>query len=70
MNKAERQKLKELTKVNLGDLCPYCKIGTMVKRKGKFGDFLACDQYPRCSFTQAIKEPEEEPVLPDKFWAK
>ena len=47
MDKAQKQKLKELTKVNLGDHCPYCKIGKMIMKNGKYGNFLACDGYPR-----------------------
>ncbi|MGM5482206.1 MAG: DNA topoisomerase I [Nanobdellota archaeon] len=28
--------------------CPYCKDGTIKIRKGKFGRFLGCDNYPDC----------------------
>jgi len=28
--------------------CPSCSDGMMVKRKGKFGDFLGCNKYPKC----------------------
>jgi ribonuclease HI len=35
-----------------GDACPTCTSkgldGYMIKRKGKFGDFLGCSNYPRC----------------------
>jgi ssDNA-binding Zn-finger/Zn-ribbon topoisomerase 1 len=45
-----------------GDQCPYCKIGTIVIRTGKFGDFFACNQYPRCAFIQQIKEDNGNPL--------
>jgi DNA topoisomerase-1 len=28
--------------------CPKCNQGKMVKRKGRFGDFLGCNKYPKC----------------------
>lgn len=31
--------------------CPKCG-GTLVKRKGKYGSFLGCLNYPNCSYTQ------------------
>ena len=32
-------------------LCPKCKSGILIKRKGKFGEFFGCSNYPRCKFT-------------------
>ena len=31
-----------------GSTCPVCKSGSVVQRKGKFGLFFCCDQYPQC----------------------
>lgn len=28
--------------------CPDCKDGMMAKRKGRYGDFLGCNNYPKC----------------------
>ncbi|WP_372738206.1 UvrD-helicase domain-containing protein [Neptunomonas sp.] len=28
--------------------CPSCKTGTLVKRKGPYGSFIACSNYPLC----------------------
>ena len=44
--------------IDQGDKCPYCQIGMMVIRAGKFGRFFGCTQYPRCAFIQQIKEGE------------
>lgn len=38
--------------VNAGQ-CPRCD-GYLVLRKGKYGDFYGCSNYPRCKYTQDI----------------
>lgn len=30
--------------------CPICN-GTMVNKKGKFGEFKGCVNYPKCEYT-------------------
>ena len=30
--------------------CPACKLGVIVERTGKFGDFKSCSNFPRCKF--------------------
>ncbi len=32
-------------------ICPLCKKGFLVKRKGKNGEFYGCSNYPECKFT-------------------
>lgn len=32
-----------------GQQCPYCTTGTIVKKSGKYGDFMACNNFPRCA---------------------
>ena len=39
-----------------GEICPKCGA-ELVMRKGKFGDFIGCSNYPTCNF---IKEKEKE----------
>ena len=36
-------------------LCPTCKSGFMLKRNGKYGDFLVCTNYPKCTCTINLK---------------
>lgn len=36
------------------NICPYCKE-TLVLRKGKYGDFYGCTNYPKCRYTQKVK---------------
>lgn len=38
--------------------CPKCG-GNLVKRKGKYGYFYGCEEFPRCRFTKNIKESEK-----------
>ena len=40
---------KEIQKgVNMGAKCSVCKKGDIVEKKGRFGDFLSCSNYPEC----------------------
>ncbi len=36
--------------------CPECKKNMLVKRAGKFGNFLGCKGYPTCNFTAQLDE--------------
>ncbi len=50
---------------NAGKPCPKCGKGTMVVKKGIYGSFLACDQYPKCKNTERIgaATEREDPYL-------
>ena len=41
-----------------GEVCPVCQ-SPLVKRRGKFGEFVACSNYPECKY---IKKEEKEVV--------
>lgn len=45
--KAEQETLKQ------ENLCPYCKT-PLVLRKGKYGNFYGCSNYPKCKYTRKI----------------
>lgn len=49
----EKKKAEEV-----GELCPNCS-SPLVKRHGKYGDFIACSNYPTCKY---IKKEEKEVV--------
>ncbi len=34
------------------EVCPTCQKGFLVGKKGKYGKFLGCSQFPRCRHTQ------------------
>ena len=33
--------------------CPECG-NKLIKRKGKYGEFMGCSNYPRCKYTKNI----------------
>jgi DNA topoisomerase-1 len=39
-----------------GETCPKCGEGELVKRAGRFGEFVGCSRYPACDY---IKDREE-----------
>jgi DNA topoisomerase-1 len=38
-----------------GQPCPKCKVGKLILRKGIYGEFIACDKFPKCRYTERIK---------------
>ncbi len=48
--KAYKNNEEELKKQKI---CPYCKT-ELVLRKGKFGEFYGCSNYPKCRYTLKI----------------
>ncbi|QCT93712.1 type I DNA topoisomerase [Caminibacter mediatlanticus TB-2] len=44
-----------------GELCPECG-NPLVIRKGRFGEFIACSNFPKCKYTRPIEEKEEKKV--------
>ena len=52
---AHKEKVKEIKKeidyVKEQNLCPYCKA-PLVLRKGKYGEFYGCSNYPKCKYTR------------------
>ncbi len=45
-----QEKKKEYNKKIDSGICPKCG-GNLIKRKGKFGYFYGCSNYPKCKFT-------------------
>ncbi|WP_096015539.1 type I DNA topoisomerase [Campylobacter lanienae] len=37
----------------IGEKCPDCG-GELVKRKGRFGEFIACSNFPKCKYTKNL----------------
>ena len=48
------KKIKDNQSVNVEEYCPKCG-GKLIKRSGKYGDFLGCSNYPRCKYTRDVK---------------
>ena len=56
--------------IPIGEKCPECG-NELVKRKGRFGEFIACSAYPKCKYTKNISsdgkmtEKKVAEILPD-----
>jgi DNA helicase-4 len=44
------------------EVCPTCKEGFLVRRKGKYGTFLGCSRFPRCRHSQKILIGNQRPA--------
>ena len=42
--------VKEEAPESVGKPCPQCEAGTLVQKHGKFGEFMACSNYPECRY--------------------
>ena len=62
---AARQEMKSVKKQGIptGIPCKLCD-GDLVIKWGKTGEFLACENYPTCKFTQNFKKDENGTVIP------
>lgn len=43
----------------VGTACPKCKVGKLLVRKSVYGQFIACDQFPKCRYIQKAQRPEK-----------
>ncbi|MBU0629994.1 MAG: type I DNA topoisomerase [Candidatus Margulisbacteria bacterium] len=46
------------------ELCPKCG-NKLVIRQGRYGDFYACSDYPKCTYTKDVEKPEGEGAAPE-----
>ena len=58
------QKLAE----KIGEACPNCG-GELLRRQGRFGEFIACSNYPKCKYSRnadaSAEEASEEKAAPE-----
>ncbi len=40
----------------VGQTCPDCGLGKLVIKKGRFGFFIGCDQYPKCKHIEKVEK--------------
>jgi len=50
----KQEHIADIKSLSTGTICPLCG-GNLVERKGKFGTFYGCGNYPKCRFTRNIK---------------
>ena len=46
-------------------ICPECKKGLLIEKKGKYGKFYGCTNYPDCKY--GIRKPEYDKLKGSKF---
>ncbi len=52
-NREHVKNIKDMKEDIENNICPRCK-GKLIEKKGKYGKFLACSNYPDCKFTKQI----------------
>ena len=56
LSEQKKEETNHIKQFNLiGSRCPHCKNGKMYIRQSKFGDFLGCNNYPKCAYTINVK---------------
>ncbi len=61
------QNMEKLAPEKTGETCPQCG-GELVIRKGRYGEFVSCSNYPKCTYTANLPKAAPEPtgeVCPD-----
>ncbi|WOE70060.1 type I DNA topoisomerase [Hydrogenimonas thermophila] len=59
-----KKEIKSLKKAEpIGRECPECG-SELLLRSGRFGEFIACSNYPKCKYTEAIEKDGEEAPTP------
>ena len=60
--KHANENMEKIQPVKTGRICPQCGH-ELVIRKGKFGDFVACSDYPTCKYIEKSESEKKEPEL-------
>ena len=55
-DKAIKEKKYQVNKIVEGRKCPLCKHPLVVKKNKKGQKFIACTNYPRCTYTESIDD--------------
>lgn len=53
----------------IGEKCPDCD-GELVKRSGRFGEFISCGNFPKCKYSRNLKSEPKEKKEPNKIGVK
>ena len=53
----------------IGEKCPLCNA-ELLKRKGRFGEFISCSAYPRCKYSRNIHSEEKQTQTTDEVCDK
>jgi len=59
IEKGKKEIKSQKIAIPIGRKCPECGA-ELVKRKGRFGEFIACSAFPKCKYTEQINKNEEK----------
>jgi len=59
IEKAKKEIKSQKIAIPVGRNCPECGA-QLVKRSGRYGEFIACSAFPKCKYTEQIEEKKEE----------
>ncbi len=60
--KLAKENMEKIQPIKTGKICPQCGH-ELVTRKGRFGDFTACSDYPTCKYIEKSESDKKEPEL-------
>ena len=59
VEKAEQEiDRSDVTSEPIGETCPKCGKGTLVKKLGRAGMFISCDRFPECDYSRDVEGEE------------
>jgi DNA topoisomerase-1 len=56
----------DVTSEPIGETCPKCGQGSLVKKLGRAGMFISCDRYPECDYSRDLEGERAEPEETDE----
>ena len=56
----------DVTSEPIGETCPKCGKGNLVKKLGRAGMFISCDRYPECDYSRDLEGERAEPEETDE----
>ncbi len=59
VEKGKKEIKSQKMAIPIGRSCPECGA-ELVKRKGRFGEFIACSAFPKCRYTEQIEQEKEQ----------
>lgn len=54
MEQQVRQMVRRESRERYLGVCPRCKRGNLVRRRGRYGTFYGCTNYPKCKYAQSV----------------
>lgn len=72
IEKGKKEIKSQKVAIPVGRTCPECGA-ELVKRKGRFGEFIACSAFPKCKYTEQIdsnNDKEKEEVKTEEICEK